>query len=169
MFSYNWTDEIGNEHRVCFPNGWKRLNSCKAATYHHMYVTEHTQNVMRDTLTHDTWYLVSYGTPIAIVQACKSDTLNKTDWLISLNEAYWNCSNTTRQHFSKFLAFVTGCPYRYMHVKRLMQSPRMHFFTDGSLDCVLDPITGNPAHTARVWRITDTAMRDAFKSVPYYG
>ena len=167
MFSYNWTDENGNNYKVQFPKGWQRLNSCKAATYHTMHITEPTKNALRDTVTHDTWYLISYGAPIAIVRAHHSDLLNNTNWTISLNEVYWNCSNTTIHHFSKFLAFVTGCPYRYMQVKNLMRSSRMHFYMDGYLPEVTD--SKGATHNGHVYRLTPYAIKASFdRAVPYY-
>lgn len=104
--TYEWYSEAGTHHSESVTKPWKRLRSCKAKTLH-------IANGKYE------WFaLVSYSTPICVLRRethTEGDSVWR-DWTCFYTSAY-KCSNTTRQHVSKFLADVAGHPYSYSVLK----------------------------------------------------
>lgn len=132
MFTIKWNGDYYN-YSVTFDDGWVRLNSCNAATYKHS--TWSSENALNREVKTETFYLVSYATPIMYVKRhYYMDNGEIINTNIHVNELHWNCSRTTIQHISRFcrnLDFFYGIDVSYHEIKHAMLSTDLHF------DCIM--------------------------------
>lgn len=114
MFNIKWQGDYSS-YSVHFDDGWKRLNSCNAATHEkHNYSYD---NALGIGILTDTYYLVSYATPIMIIKRVSTvqGTLIRTS--IWINAYSWNISPTTKRQIKRFIDNINffhqniGCEY----------------------------------------------------------
>ena len=134
MFTIKWNGDYCN-YSVKFEDGWERLNSCNAATYKHSNWSN--QNALNRVIKTETFYLVSYASPIMYVKrSYYMDNGEIINTSIYVNEIQWNCSHTTIQHISRFcrnLDFFHGIAVSYHDIKQAMQSKNIHFGLNGAI------------------------------------
>lgn len=161
MFTIKWNGDYAS-YSVVFYDGWKRLNCCNAATYYETHTDDENNNALHHRLKYETWYLVSYASPIMRVKRCTDLTNGRiVHTSIWVNEIKWNCSRTTIQHISRFcrnLHFFNSVDIDYYDIKDAMLGTNLHF---GFVTTIKERMT--------VRRKTDYEMETLFKdSCPRY-
>ena len=163
MFTLKWNDGMF-DHACVFGDRWQRLNSCKAATFRHYNYS--SNNALNREVKTETWYLVSYATPIMCVT--RRYYVDKGEIIvisIRLNKDAWNCSNTTIKHISRFcnnLNFFYGIDISYHDIKTLVRDSEMYTPHDNSIYLAKPKLEFS--------KCSDTYMMDLFaKNAPKFG
>ena len=130
MFTIKWNGDY-KTYSVVFYDGWQRLNSCNAATYYETHIDSGTNNTLQHKLKYETWYLVSYASPIIRVKRCTDLNDGKiVHTSIWVNGLLWNCSRTTIKHISRFcrnLQFFNAVDISYCEIRDAMVGLNLHF------------------------------------------
>lgn len=134
MFSYKWQSDYGTSFIAKFYGKWNRFNYCKAAEFHkYDYYNAHDFIGRERKVKRESWYLVSYCTPIIKMQReywFDSGEIIHTD--VFVNEESWNCSATTIHQLSRWLNeldFFRGFDFSYHELKEAMTGTNIHFLT----------------------------------------
>lgn len=155
MFTIKWNGAYSS-YKVVFYDEWERLNSCNAATYYETHTGDGKHNALHHTLKYETWYLVSYASPIMRVKRCTDLTDGRiVHTSIWVNELKWNYSRTTIQHISRFcrnLHFFNSVDISYHEIKNAMLGTNLHF---GFVTTIKKRMT--------IRRKTDSEMETLFK------
>ena len=158
MFSYKWQSDCAVNFVATFYGKWNRFNYCKAAEFHKYDYYKSTDFIGRKReVKRESWYLVSYCTPIIKIQReywFDSGEIIHTD--VFVNEDSWNCSATTIHQLSRWLDELNsfrGIDLNYYELKKAMTGTSIHFLTF----C-------NPKEHFTVKRVTSNEIEKMFQA-----
>lgn len=115
MFSIKWNNGWSS-FKTTYYGPFKQLNHCNAAWYE-VASTDNKNNALKHTIKTIKYGLVSYDTPICIVNYHLDLNTNKDCFNIFINRESYRCSNTTIRQLSKFLRMVMGDLLTYQEIK----------------------------------------------------
>lgn len=115
MFSIKWNNGIRN-YSTTYYEPFTRLDYCNAG----MYAISHTDsehNALKHTIEYEEYGLVSYDTPICIINFMTDKDTNKSYIHITVNRNSYRCSNSTIHQFVRFLRKTIGNLITYQTIK----------------------------------------------------